>query len=362
MCSMQPVNLKDYEVLAETRMERPNWDYYQGGSDDEITLRANRSAFERLWLRPRVLRDVSTCDLSTSVLGIPISMPIMGAPSAAHGLAHPEAECATARGIGLARTVMTLSTDSTRSIEDVAQCASGPLWQQLYVYTHEEAEGLVKRAEAAGYRAIVLTVDLPVTSKRERDIRNDFSSFQLANYPQAFMGNAERLSLVARSTKSKEKAVYAGNRLTWQTLPWLRSITSLPIVVKGILTAEDAELAVEHGANAIIVSNHGGRQLDSAIPSLEALPEVVAAVASRCEVYMDGGVRRGTDVIKALALGARAVLVGRPILWGLAANGTEGVEHVLEILRKELEVSMTLAGCPDLKSITPELIRKHTGQ
>ena len=360
MCSMQPVNLKDYEILAETRMERPYWDYYQGGSDDEITLRANRSAFERLWLRPRVLRDVSTCDLSTSVLGIPISMPIMGAPSAAHGLAHPEAECATAQGIGLARTIMTLSTDSTRSIEDVAQCASGPLWQQLYVYTHEEAESLVKRAEAAGYRAIVLTVDLPVTSKRERDIRNDFSSFQLANHPQAFMGNAERLSMVTRSTKSKEKAVYAGNSLTWQTLPWLRSITSLPIVVKGILTAEDAELAVEHGANAIVVSNHGGRQLDSAIPSLEALPEVVAAVAGRCEVYMDGGVRRGTDVIKALALGARAVLVGRPILWGLATNGAEGVQHVLEILRKELEVSMTLAGCPDLKSITPELIRKRT--
>ena len=358
---MQPVNLKDYEALAEARMERPNWDYYQGGSDDEITLRANRSAFEHLWLRPRVLRDVSTCDLSTSVLGIPVSMPILTAPSAAHGLAHPEAECATAQGAGLAQTLMTISTDSTRSMEEVAQCASGPLWYQLYIYTLQEAEELIKRAEAAGYRAIVLTVDLPVTSKRERDIRNDFSSFQLANHPKAFMGNAERPSLISRSTKSKERGIYAGNKLTWQILPRLHSITSLPIIVKGILTAEDAELAIEHGANAIVVSNHGGRQLDSVIPSLEALPEVVAAVAGRCEVYMDGGVRRGTDVLKALALGAHAVLIGRPVLWGLAANGAEGVHHVLEILRKELEVSMTLAGCADLESITPELIRRRTG-
>ena len=356
---MQPVNLKDYEALAEARMERPNWDYYQGGSDDEITLRANREAFEHFWLRPRVLRDVSTCTISTTVLDIPVSMPILVAPSAAHGLAHTEAECATVKGVGLAQTLATFSTDSTRSMEEIAQCASGPLWYQLYIYTPEEAEGLVKRAEAAGYRAIVLTVDLPVTSKRERDIRNDFASFQLAHSPKAFMGNAEHHAIVARSTKSKEKGIYAGNKLTWQTLPWLRSITSLPIIVKGILTAEDAELAVEHGAAAIIVSNHGGRQLDGVIPSLEALPEVIAAVAGRCEVYMDGGIRRGTDVLKALALGARAVLIGRPILWGLAANGTEGVHHVLELLRTELEVSMTLAGCPDLASITPELVRRR---
>ncbi len=356
---MQPINLKDYEVLAETHMERPNWDYYQGGSDDEVTLRANRSAFEHLWLRPRVLRDVSTCDLGTSVLGIPVSMPVLAAPSAAHGLAHAEAECATAQGVGLARTLMTLSTDSTRSMEDVARCASGPLWYQLYIYTFEEAEGLVKRAEAAGYRAIVLTVDLPVMSKRERDIRNDFAGFQLTQDSRVFMGNAPHHAIVASNTQSQQKVVYAGNKLTWQTLPWLRSITSLPIVVKGILTAEDAELAVEHGAAAIIVSNHGGRQLDGVIPSIEALPEVVAAVAGRCEVYMDGGIRRGTDALKALALGARAVLVGRPVLWGLAVNGAEGVRHVLEILRKELEVSMTLAGCPDLTSITPELVRRR---
>jgi len=352
---IQPINLSDYETLAEARMERPCWDFYQGGSDDEITLRANRNAFAQLRLRPRVLRDVSTLDLHTSVLGTPVSMPILTAPSAGHGLAHPDAECATVQGVGRAGTLMTLSTDATRSMEEVAQQASGPLWFQLYIYTFEEAEVLVRRAEAAGYRAIVLTADLPIMSKRERDQRNDFAGYHLAHYPQAFMGNAPHI--VASNLHGEEKKVYIGNKLTWQVLPWLRTLTSLPIIVKGILTAEDAEMAIQHGAAAIIVSNHGGRQLDGAIASLEALPEIVAAVAGRCEVYMDGGIRRGTDVLKALALGAHAVLIGRPILWGLAVNGAAGVLHVLEILRQELTMSMTLAGCPSLASITPELVR-----
>ncbi|GAC1616196.1 MAG: alpha-hydroxy acid oxidase [Ktedonobacteraceae bacterium] len=348
---MQPINLQDYEVLAATKMEHPGWDYYQGGSDDEITLRANRAAFAQLQLRPRVLRDVSICDLSTSVLGTPVSMPILVAPTAAYGLAHAEAECATARGVEPARTLMTLSTDSTRSLEEVAQCTHGPLWYQLYIYTFEEAERLVKRAEAANYRALVLTVDLPVTS----DIRNDFVSYRQAHHPHVFMGNARHLE--SGSEASQEREVYVGNKLTWQILPWLRSLTTLPIIVKGILTAEDAELAIGHGAAAIVVSNHGGRQLDGAIASIEALPEIVAAAAGRCEIYMDGGIRRGTDVLKALALGAHAVLVGRPVLWGLAANGAAGVHHVLEILRQELEMSMILSGCPSLKSITPDLIK-----
>lgn len=349
---MQPINLNDYEARAEMCMKRPAWDFYQGGSDDEVTLRANRSTFARLRLRPHVLRDVRTLDLNTKVLSTPVSMPILTAPSAGHGLAHRDGECATAQGVGLARTLMTVSTDSTCSMEDIAQCASGPLWYQLYIYTFEEAAGLVKRAEAAGYRAIVLTVDLPIMSKRERDRRNDFAKYQLAHHPYVFTGNAP-----SSSTQTNEKTVYIGNTLTWQVLPWLRSLTSLPIIVKGILTAEDAELAIQHGAAAIIVSNHGGRQLDGVVPSLEALPEVVTAVAGRCEVYMDGGIRRGTDVLKALALGAHAVLIGRPILWGLAVNGAEGVQHVLEILREELEISMTLSGCPSLASITAELIR-----
>ncbi len=355
---MQLINLNDYEACAETCVERPAWDYYQGGSDDEITLRANRSAFECLRLRPRVLRDVTTLDLSTSVLGTSVSMPILAAPSAAHGLAHPTAECATAQGVGLARTVMTLSTDSTSSMEEVAQCASGPLWYQLYIYTFEEAEELVKRAEVAGYRAIVLTVDLPILSKRERDIRNDFANYQLTYHPHAFKGNAPHLTVI--SGKAQEKNAYRGDTLTWQVLPWLRSLTSLPIIVKGILTAEDAEIALQYGAAAIVVSNHGGRQLDGVLSSIEALPEVVSAVAGGCEVYIDGGIRRGTDVLKALALGAHAVLIGRPILWGLAVNGAEGVHEVLEILRQELAMSMALCGCPSVASIgAHHLIEKN---
>jgi isopentenyl diphosphate isomerase/L-lactate dehydrogenase-like FMN-dependent dehydrogenase len=345
---MKLINLSDYEKLAETRMDRPAWDFYQGGSDDEVTLRENRAAFERIRLRPRMLVDVSAIDMRTSVLGTPVSMPILVAPTAAHGLAHPEAECATVRGAGAAETLMIASTDATRSLEEIAQVASGPLWFQLYIETREQGQMLVERAQAAGYRAIVLTIDTPRLSRRERDIRNDFKSFHVANYGgKAFVGNQI----------PGEGRPYIGDTFTWEILPWLRSITTLPVLVKGILTAEDAALAVEYGAAGIVVSNHGGRQLDGVLPTIEALPEVVEAVAGRCEVYLDSGIRRGTDVLKALALGALAVLVGRPILWGLAVNGQEGVQHVLELLRAELKLAMALAGRPRLASIDRSLVR-----
>lgn len=341
---MEPINVFEYEALAQAKMDQAFWDFYQGGSDDEITLRASRTAFEHIWLRPRVLVDVSTIGMHTTLLGTPVSMPIVVAPMALHCLAHPEGECATAQGAGMARTLMVAGTTATRSLEEIAQAASGPLWFQLYVYPSlEVAEKLVHRAEAAGYRAIVLTVDLPVLGNREKDRRNNVTipppPYQEAN----FIGI--------------EKMGQEWVTLTWESLSWLRSITSLPILLKGILTAEDALLAVEHGINGIVVSNHGGRQLDTAIPSIEALPEIVEAVAGRCEVYVDGGIRRGTDILKALALGARAVLVGRPVLWGLAVNGAEGVFHVLEILRKELELAMALAGRPTLESIDRTLLR-----
>lgn len=351
--SMDPINIFEYEALAQSRMNPISWDYYQGGSDDEVTLRANRSAFEAIRLRPRMLVDVSMCDLSTTVLGNSISLPILIAPSAAHGLAHPDAELATVRAAGEAGTLMTVSTDATRSLEEIAQSATGPLWFQLYVYTHQEARELVQRAEKAGYQGIVLTVDLPRYSRRERDLRNDFKSFQSAQYPGVSSGNARHLSMDGTANEF----VYIGDTITWEILPWLRSITSLPIAVKGILTAEDAELALRYGAAAIIVSNHGGRQLDGVLSSIEALPDVVEAVAERCEVYVDGGIRRGTDVLKALALGAHAVLIGRPILWGLAANGQVGVQHVLALLHSELELAMTLAGCPTLASISRSLVK-----
>ncbi len=325
-------------------MDPAYWDFIAGGSDDEVTLRSSRAAFERIRLRPRVLVDVTKIDTRTSVLGTHVSMPVLVAPTALHCLAHPEGECATAQAAGRANTLMIAGTTATRSLEEIAQAASGPLWFQLYVYpTLQYAEKLVRRAEDAGYRAIVFTVDLPPLGNRERDKRNNFEipppPFTEANFVGVEMDGHEWVTL------------------TWESLAWLRSITSLPILLKGILTAEDALLALEHGMDGIIVSNHGGRQLDTALASIEALPEIVQAVAGRCEVYVDGGIRRGTDVLKALALGARAVLVGRPVLWGLAANGAEGAYHVLEILRSELERAMALSGRPTLNSIDQSLVK-----
>src|SRR5215471_141283 len=324
-------------------MDPAAFDFYAGGSDDEVTLRANRKAFERIRLRPRVLVDVNTCDLRTTVLGTPVSMPILIAPAAYHGLAYPaEAECATAQAAGEAGILMTASTVSNRSMEEIAAVATGPLWFQLYTYGgYQVSEDLVRRAQAAGYRAIVLTVDLPRVGRREKDIRNNF---RLPSHLRE--GN-----FTATTDLSEKNSI-----LTWDVLPWLRNITTLPILLKGILTAEDAKLAVEYGVEGIIVSNHGGRQLDTAMASIEALPEVVEAVAGRCEVYLDSGVRRGTDVLKALALGARGVFVGRPVLWGLAVDGAAGVERVLTLLRDELELAMTLAGRPTLFSIDRALV------
>lgn len=341
---MEPISVFDYEILAEERMDPLYWDYFAGGSDDEVTVRTNLSDFSRLRLRPRVLVDVSDCNANTTVLGTPVHMPILVAPSAFHRMAHTEGERATARGAGAARTLMIAATDATYSIEEVAQAANGPLWFQLYLYpSREVAEGLVRRAEAAGCKAIVLTVDLPILGNRERDRRNQWT------IPPA---NLSRANFSGISIDG-----HAWVNLTWQDVDWLCSITSLPVILKGILTAEDAQMALDHGAAGIIVSNHGGRQLDGSVTAIEVLSEVVDAVAGRCEVYMDGGIRRGTDILKALALGARAVLVGRPILWGLAVNGARGVQDVLEILSAELIRAMKLSGCANLNQITPALVK-----
>ena len=341
---MEAINVFDYERLAKERMEPAHWDFYAGGSDDEVTLRANVSDFARIRLRPRVLVDVRQCDTGTSVLGTLVKMPMLVAPTALHCMAHPEGECETARGAGAAGTLMIAATDATRTAEEIAQAASGPLWFQLYLYpTREIAAQLVRRAEEAGYKAIVLTVDLPVLGKRERDRRNGITIPPPPFVEANFVGI--------------EQKGHAWRTITWDDVDWLRSITALPILLKGILTAEDALLALERGVSGIVVSNHGGRQLDSAVTAIEALPEIVEAVAGCCEVYLDGGIRRGTDILKALALGARAVLIGRPVLWGLAVNGAQGVQHVLEILRDELERAMKLSGCPSLADIKRSLLK-----
>ncbi|HEY4033650.1 MAG TPA: alpha-hydroxy acid oxidase [Ktedonobacteraceae bacterium] len=341
---MKPINLFDYEELARRSLEPAVWDYYDGGSDDEITLRANRLSFERIRLRPHVLRDVSTIDIRMTVQGMSVRMPMLVAPMAYQGLAHPEGECITAQAARDAGTLMIASTFATRSLEEIISVAS-EAWMQLYFYHDIQiTKSLVQRAEKAGYRAIVLTVDTPYLGRRERDIRNQFKL-----PPSHRIGNFAANEITGEYIPSP--AV-----VTWETVRWLRSITSLPILLKGIVTAEDALVALEYGVNGIIVSNHGGRQLDGTVASIDALPEVSRAVAGRCEVYLDGGIRRGTDVLKALALGAHAVLVGRPILWGLAADGLDGVQHVLDILCNELTLAMALAGCPTLSSIDRSLI------
>lgn len=343
---MTPINLSDYEKLAEERIEPGAWGYYQGGSDDEVTLRECRAAFQRIKLRPRMLVDVRTIDMHTTVLGTPISLPVLVAPTAYHCLAHSAGECATALGTGLSDTIMIASSFSNRSLEEIAAVATKPLWFQLYSYRDLQSTGkVVQRAEAVGYKALVLTADLPRLGNRERDIRSKFvmpSHLFIANY---------------KDVEKDDDYIPVPTYLTWDAIDWLRSLSTLPIVVKGILTAEDALIALERGADAIAVSNHGGRQLDGEIPSIEALPEIIEAVDGRCEVYVDGGIRRGTDILKALALGARAVFVGRPAIWGLAVNGADGVHSVLDILRTELELAMALSGCPSLDSITRSLVK-----
>lgn len=336
---MKAVNVNDFERFAQLQVSKNIWDYIQGGSDDEVTLRANCAAFECIRLRPHVLVNVNACNSSTKVLGTPVSMPILIAPTAPHDLVHSKGECATAQAAGEIGTLMVVSAAASRTLEEIAHVSSGPLWFQLYIRSLEEAKSLVRRAEAVGYCAIVLTADMPRRGNRERDTRNKFNPTYLhaANYE----GNqAASLSVSP----------------TWEQLTWLKSLTSLPLLVKGILTFEDAELAVEHGARGIIVSNHGGRQLDGVQPSIQALPEVVEAAAGRCEVFLDGGIRRGTDVLKALALGAQAVLVGRPILWGLITNGQAGVHNVLELLCEEFVRAMALSGCPTVQKVDRSLI------
>jgi 4-hydroxymandelate oxidase len=353
-------NLAEFEEAARVRLPKLAYDYYAGGSYDELTLADNQAAFRRRRLVYRVLRDLTGRTLATTVLGQPVSLPVLVAPTAFHRLAHEEGEVATARAAAAQGTVMTLSTLSTCRVEDVcAACAT--VWFQLYVYRDRGAtRALVERAEAAGCKALVLTVDAQLWGRRERDVRNRFTlppELALSNLG----GPAVRLP---EAPTGSGLAAYVASlfdpALSWRDLDWLAGITRLPVVVKGIVHPDDGRLAVEHGADAVVVSNHGGRQLDTAIATLDALPAVAEAIDGRAEVLLDGGVRRGTDVIKALALGARAVLVGRPVLWGLAVAGQRGVELVLERLRDELDVAMGLCGCRSPAEVEPGLIPDPT--
>jgi 4-hydroxymandelate oxidase len=358
----EPLNLAEYEQAARERLPRMVYDYYAGGSGDEVSLRDNELAWSRVRLRPRVLVDVGACDLATTVLGRPVAMPVLTAPCGANVLAHPDGELAVARATAAAGIVQVLSTMAGHSLEEVAaasDAAGGARWFQLYCYRDREVtRELVARAEAAGYLALCVTVDVPVLGYRERDARNRFRlppGVRLANIKHQFEELESGSALLQYVNDQFDPC------LTWESVEWLRSITRLPVVLKGVLAAEDARLAVEHGAAGIIVSNHGGRQLDGAVATCDALPEIadaVAGAAETMEVYVDGGIRRGVDVLKALALGARAVLIGRPYLWALAVDGEAGVLRVLHMLRDDLRRSMALAGCPRISDAGRALIAK----
>jgi 4-hydroxymandelate oxidase len=352
------VSLFEIERVALERLSPVARDYYASGADDEITLRQNREAFERLPLHYKVLVDVGTRDLGTVVLGEKIAMPVMVAPTAFHRLAHALGEIATVRAAGTAGTIMILSTLSNTAIEDVVAAASGPVWFQLYVYRDRAVTAaLVQRVEAAGAKALVLTVDAPVLGRRERDARNRFQlppGLSIENMLPAGMGD-----LPAGVDDSGLAAYFASMvdpTLSWRDLEWLRGVTRLPLLVKGVVRPDDARRALAAGAAGVVVSNHGGRQLDTAPATIEVLPRIADAVGDRGEVLVDGGVRRGTDVVKAVALGARAVLLGRPVLWGLAVDGEHGVARVLGTVREELDRAMALCGCPDVAAIGRDLV------
>jgi 4-hydroxymandelate oxidase len=356
---MNPINLQDYEQLARERLPQMVFDYYFGGSGDEVTVRENRLGWRRWRLRPRVLVDVGTRDLSTTVLGMSTSLPVLTAPCAFNALAHPDGELAVARAATAAGVIQVVSTAGTYSLEEVAAAApAGTRWFQLYCYRDRDVtKWLVERAVAANYQALCLTVDAPLVGRRERDRRNGFGL-----PPGMAWKNLEGVGLDRMEAPEQGSALehYISEiwdaSLTWDAIEFLRNLSPLPLVIKGILTAEDASRAVDHGAAAIIVSNHGGRQLDGALPTSEALPEVVQAVEGKAEVLVDGGIRRGSDILKALAMGARAVLVGRPYLWALAVSGQGGVEHMFDILRDELDLDMALAGRPTIASIDRTLV------
>ena len=352
------LSIRDLELEARKRLAPAIYDYFAGGADDEVTLRANESAFARIGLVPRVLRGAGEPELGLDLLGCRTSMPVLIAPTAFHRLAHPDGERATARAAASAGTIMIVSMASTVPLEEVAvavqaaaKAGNANLWFQLYLQPDLQfTESIVRRAQAAGCKALVVTVDSPVFGRRERDLRNGFLDLP----PELCCENLHEPKGVREIVFSSE--------FSWNHIHWLREVTSLKIVLKGILHPADAQLAVEYGADAVIVSNHGGRQLDTVPATIDLLPAIADAIDGRIPVVMDGGIRRGTDIVKAFALGANAIAVGRPVLWGLAAGGEDGVRQVLEMLRSELVRALALCGCSSPQDVGRDFVQLRNAE
>jgi 4-hydroxymandelate oxidase len=338
----QPVlaSVYDFEAAAKRKLSLPAWEYFSSGSADEITLRRNREALDALQLKPRVLVDVTRIDTSCTLLGHAMPHPILLAPTSSHLLAHPDAEVATARGAGEAKAIMVASTVSNRSIEDICKAASEPIWFQLYVDDdRKEVQKLIERAEAAGCKALCITADIPLPYARNREER--------------IRAQAPMLPFPNLGTEAKPGGGGGRTRrhFNWADLAWIQSFARTPIILKGILNPDDADEAVKRGVAAIVVSNHGGRVLDTEPATIEVLPAVVDRVAGRVPVLFDSGIRRGTDILKGLGYGASAVLIGRPYLYGLSVTGSDGIRDVVNILRSELEVAMAMTGRTRLDQI-----------
>jgi len=348
----EPLNVDEFEAAARANLTEPVYDYYAGGAEDEVTVRENRAAFQRISLRYRVLVDVAERDTSSSILGTPLSFPVILAPTALHRMAHPDGELATARAAASAGVLMTLSSISSTVMEDVAATApNGAKWFQLYHYSDRAmSESLIQRAHAAGYTAIVLTADAPLLGRRERDLRHPFA------IPDGIEAVHFTVQPPTSGTGSPISAFLNQPSINWTDLAWVGAASPLPVLIKGVVRADDAKRALDEGCAGLWVSNHGGRQLDTSIPTATALPEIVAAAEGRVPVIVDGGIRRGTDILKAIAMGATAAAIGRPQLWGLTVGGQSGVERVLELLRDELSLAMALAGSRSIAEIDASLI------
>ena len=372
-------NLDDFRVLAKKRLPRMVYDYLDGGADDEVTLGRNQSSFSNIQLMPRALRDVSNIDLSTTVLGQQVDIPVLLSPTGQTRMFHHSGESAVARAAAKAGTIYSLSSVSSTSIEDTAAASDGLKWFQIYVWRDREViKEFMDRCRESGYNALCLTVDLPVHGNRERDLRNQLTFpaavapkvvadvlshprwlYNYLTHPKIEIANVKG-SRNASVPKEVTLLDYVSKQLdssvNWDDAAWMIEQWDGPFIIKGIVNPEDAKRAVEIGARAIIVSNHGGRQLDFMPPTIEVLPQIVKAVAGRAEILLDSGVRRGTDVIKALALGATAVMIGRPYLYALAAGGEAGVDRMFELLRAELMRDMAMLGCTKISDLTPEYI------